>query len=247
MKQAREEYKQLIEKLYTQKTTYRETKMCVFNAKKGKDYNGKLMIVGRAVNDWGDKTKYIIKDSDNQKAEFVESVLDYLETDTKNLKERMIVSKDEKYNPNKSAFTRLKRSLTAAFIPCQKSEANCNIVLSNLYKVSPTSGGNPSTILKSLQFEHSFNILKMEIEHYKPEVIIFLTSYQDQLWAKPFLDRLHVTNILQKPIGFVEFAGVYNNIKIVVGQHPQGRNENIHLKNILDALALVTQSQSEIK
>lgn len=240
MKQGRSEYQHLIQKLYTHKSDYPETSMCIFNAKRGTKYANKLMVIGRSVNDWGDKTKNIIKHSDTQKDEFIDSVLDYLETETNNLKELMIVPKGEKYNPNSSAFTRLKRSLAASLIPCQKSEANCNIVWSNLYKASPTIGGNPSEKLKRLQFENCVNILKMELDHHQPETVIFLTSYKKQWWAKPFLDRLQVVNLLTQPIGFVEFAGVYKNMKFVVGQHPQGKNEQIHLKNILEALALIS-------
>jgi hypothetical protein len=237
MKQAREEYKQLIEKLYTQKTTYRETKMCVFNAKKGKDYNGKLMIVGRAVNGWGDPTKYIDKNA-AQNLVFVESVLDYLENNTTNY----IEENTPTYNHNNSAFTRLKRELAARIVQCKKSEANHSIVWSNIYKVSPHDKGNPSPKLMELQLPHCINILKMEIEYYQPEVIIFLTSYKKKwLWAaKNVIAPLGITNILPAPIGEVEIAGTYNGKKVVVGQHPQGKNEAIHLKNILDVLALIS-------
>ena len=238
MKQARDEYRKLIEKLYTSKRDYPESNVCIFNAKRGRHYANKLMVVGRAVNGWGDPTKNIIKQENEDPSAFTESILDYLEAQTMNYKEQM-VAPSEGYNNNNSAFTRLKRSIAAKLIPCQKSEANCNIVWSNLYKVSPSRNGNPSGKLIKLQFDSCVNILKMEIEHYKPEIIIFLTSYQKQWWAKPFLDRLQVKNILPKPIGFVEFAGVYNNSKVVVGQHPQGKNETIHLNNIIEALSLI--------
>ncbi|MCF8450207.1 MAG: hypothetical protein K9G49_10095 [Taibaiella sp.] len=239
MKQAREEYKQLIQKLYTNKTVYRETKMCLFNSKKGKDYNGKLMIIGRAVNGWGDPTKNIDKKAAHNPV-FIDSVLDYLEKATGNFKEQMIAP-DEGYSHNSSAFTRLKRSIAHKLIPCPKSEANCNIVWSNLYKVSPSDKGNPSPKLMELQLPHCINILKMEIEYYQPEVIIFLTSYRNKWWwGKEVIAPLGITNILPAPLGLVEIAGTYNGKKVVVGQHPQGKNEAIHLKNILEALALIS-------
>ena len=239
MKQARGEYSQLIQKLYTCKEEYPESSMCIFNAKRGRQYANKLMVVGRAVNGWGDPTKNIVKQNNEEQPAFTESVLDYLETETTNFKEQMVAT-SKGYNHNTSAFTRLKRSIAAKLITCNKSEANCNIVWSNLYKVSPHDRGNPSDKLKKLQFDSCLSILKMEIEHYKPETIIFLTSYQKQRWAKPFLDRLEMVNMLQKPIGFVEFAGLYNSSKVVVGQHPQGKNETIHLNNIIEALSLIS-------
>lgn len=242
------EYEKMLDKLFGSAAQYPEKDMVLHTAAKGHSYS-ELMVIGRAVNGWDVELNSL---NSSNKSDLIEEVTATLRDENwmGNLKwvtDRW-ASNDGNYNTKRSAFWRLVNELAYDFSDDTTNNLYFDsVVWSNLYKVVPNGGGNPSAKLRNIVFESCLNILREEIAYFKPKYIVFLTGYQKQWWAKPFLDSLQVTNVLQKPIGFVEFAGVYNNITIVVGQHPQGKNGDVHLKNILDALALVTQSQSEIK
>ena len=113
-----------------------------------------------------------------------------------------------------------------------------HICWTNLYKIAP-DGGNPSSRLMGVQFERCVDVLRMEIELSKAQNIIFLTGH---VWAKPFLDRLGVSNQLQ-PSGyqFVEFASFTRGSNYVVGHHPQGKPEQRQCDEILRALTSLIQ------
>ena len=231
MQEILNEYELLLNKLSQPESKYPETKLTVVNAKVGKDFDNKLMVIGRAVNGWEEQSSL----TKGFQSEQILCLIDFLKRNTANTLEYF----GGKYNPNKSSFTQVKQMLANHIVGCPKSLSNHSIVWSNLYKVSNFAGGNPSAKLRALQFSNCLNILKLEIELYRPETIVFLTSYKQQLWAKPFLDQLGVTNLLTAPIGLVEFAGMYNGAKVVVGQHPQGKKWDVHFKNIIDALAVI--------
>ncbi len=61
-------YNKLIDTMYSDKESYGEQELSTFTPGVGKDYKNKLMIVGRAVNGWGDIwTKQIINIGIQQK------------------------------------------------------------------------------------------------------------------------------------------------------------------------------------
>jgi hypothetical protein len=95
-------------------------------------------------------------------------------------------------------------------------------------------GGNPSGRLMSLQLELCIDILRLEVELSGAQSVVFLTGYG---WAKPFLEHLGVTNQLDSAgLHFVEFASRKQGVTYVVGQHPQGKPEEAHCDEIINAL-----------
>ncbi len=99
------------------------------------------------------------------------------------IKERWIKT-DEPWHGSSSAFWRVTRALTEKY---HINDWNEHIAYSNLYKVSPKEGGNPSTTLKKLQHETSQKILKTELEMLKPQVIVMQTGLNGNLeWGKDF-------------------------------------------------------------
>ena len=47
----------------------------------------------------------------------------------------------------------------------------------NLYKISPFAGGNPSRSLADAQLDKCIQILKIEVSDWKPRRLLFLTGY----------------------------------------------------------------------
>ena len=61
-----------------------------------------------------------------------------------------------------------------------------NIVRTNLFKIIPLSGGNPSCYLRNAQAELSIEIFKAEIEFYKPTHILIIDGKDQLSWVKDY-------------------------------------------------------------
>jgi hypothetical protein len=220
-------YKNLVDKIYLDKNSYKEEELTLFTSGIGKEYDKTLMIIGRAVNGW---RIYLNKIDDQYKTSSLESVKKRFGTDDLQWVIDCWGNNEESYNTRKSAFWRLSKRLSDELIENNDLVIN-KIVWSNLYKISKDSGGNPSGPLKKVQFEECKKILKLEIELFKPKIAIFLTSYN---WSKWFLDDSDYKKIdIKTPNTFVEYIGKIGNTLIIVGQHPQGKPEKKQSDEIL--------------
>ena len=199
--------------------------MTVFSASAGTDYNGKIMVVGRAVNGWN---HYLNPSSEASIRKCISSVQNALETENLNWVKAHWGSRD-KYNTRKSAFWRLAKSISATANPDSAFHTD-SIAWTNLYKAAKEEGGNPSGRLMNTQFQFCKRILDAEIDYFKPTHIIFLTGLA---WARPFLTTA-TQNAPNPSWDYVEQVGIYQSCKYIVGQHPQGKNEELHLEEIVE-------------
>jgi hypothetical protein len=226
-------YKQLVEQIYIDKDLYKEVELTLWPSRLGKAYNNKVMIVGRASNGGNiylDKNNLINKsDAMNELNKDYSKGLQWVYDLWGNNEYNSKYSTD--YNTKKSAFWRLSKMLADKIIEADDFVID-KIAYSNLYKVSNYHEGNPSNKLLDVQFEICKKILQKEIELYKPEVIVFLTSWE---WAKWFLEDLK--NLKKKTkTQYVEFVGKLNNSTIIVAQHPQGKPEIEQFEEIIKEL-----------
>ncbi|MBI1249132.1 hypothetical protein GC197_14975 [bacterium] len=131
------------------------------------------------------------------------------------------------YNTAKSQFWRVIRRVVLNLEFGQNSQTSWanQVAWTNLYKVSPHGGGNPSSALCSLQWKHCEKILRHEITTWKPRRILFLAGYD---WANNFCKALGIHGSELKETRFVQFTGIHSetNAKVVVGPHPQGKRVN---------------------
>jgi hypothetical protein len=133
----------------------------------------------------------------------------------------------KKYNPNRSAFWRVVKSIVDVLeiADVEKDIWSSHIVWSNLYKLAPEKGGNPSESFCKKQFSGCLSLLKYEFEHYLPKRLLFLTGLN---WAEPFLKGLSYNQIKNKP-GLVKQIGKIqlesHIIDCVIASHPQGKPE----------------------
>ena len=203
-------YADLLEILKNSK--WKNSELHFFHAQTVKNSSPEIMIIGRAVNDWQpftpENTSEFSFDS-KWSADFYSNFGDG-------------------YTPNRSAFWRTARQITATFTNSDYDSCIPHLVYSNLYKIA-TSCSNPPNDLQILQRKICFDILKIEIKQYRPRQIIFLT---DLNWCEPFIEEYYKTGFFTKKqlsnnIKHIKTCGFIPEIsaKYFVLPHPQCKPE----------------------
>lgn len=228
-------YRNLLDSLEKSDYRNRSQNLCCFSAQKGNLYNNKLMVVGRAVNDWNNTFQLEGIQSDSLLEELFPSSsvhncpLEWVESSW---------GTSEGYNTKKSAFWRVVNKISKSVNQLEDNEPWASkIVWSNLFKVAPSGGGNPSDSLCVSQFNACNELLKVEIEEFRPKYIVFLTG---QDWFDGFLsENISLDSIAGAKWvdaqGLLELNGSVS--KFVVAKHPQGKPESELLNEIVNALA----------
>ena len=188
-------FRDLLHTLANTNGNWRSTPLTGFSCLRGDLYNNGLLIVGRAVNGWASTwTTDELRDETK-----VDALVEELYPTTSPTECPMMwVSdcwgkNDDNYNTKKSAFWRVGRAVVSdlsgeCFDNCRWPSS---ISWSNLYKVSPGSGGNPSEPLADAQLAQCKKILEEEIIWLNPSQILFLTGWG---WAQWFLPDLQFAN-----------------------------------------------------
>jgi len=115
------------------------------------------------------------------------------------------------------------------------------IVWSNLYKVAPTMGGNPDEKLKALQLGVCKELLKTEIEEFKPTHILFVTGYSG--WFENFNNLMGEEILFDRKAeynNYVEASGTWylsdgKCASIVVAVRPERRNKDGYVEAVVSA------------
>jgi hypothetical protein len=143
------------------------------------------------------------------------------------------------YNTATSAFWRVIRSVTHALNVADTTQPDwpSYLIWSDLYKVSPAKGGNPTSGQIKLQHDYCVRMLEEEIRQWAPRRILFLTGVD---WAKPFFAGIGLRNGNELS-GLVSYAGRADFGKgvasLVVAPHPQGKPEGQIVAEVEKAFA----------
>ena len=200
-----------------------------FCAQWGESYQqGGIMFMGRAVNDWkaqGDRnTEGMFTEGSSNQIFMCDDQVKWVET--------------ERYD-KKSAFWRVVKSIAQMFSNDEQGWFK-HIVWSNLYKVSPTGGGNPSRTLRKNQFEICLEIFKVELEIFKPKFVVMLNGED---WYIRFIECLNG----DKELELIKSKS-WNNDKFMVkvykigdtyfigSVHPQCKPEAEHVEVIMEMI-----------
>lgn len=233
----------------TKNSSWQDTALSAFLGTSGTAYQNELLIVGRAIN--GNEVTWKARQMQDEakRQEVVEKAAHHW--DDRRLDwvlkywKQISVCKDcnESYSGRKpqcpkcrgTQTKRLYCTRTSAFwrvirhvirnIPFPKSlwdEWPNQVAWTNLYKISPSSGGNPTTSLRQVQHPYCEQVLLREIETWQPRRILFLSGYD---WMKHFCEGLGIEGEKTEDAKFVQFTGTLasNGAKVVVGPHPQDR------------------------
>ena len=206
--------------------------ICTFAIQWGKDYpiekNKGFLFVGKAVNGWVTKDQNVDTLFDEQNQDRVFNRDDQIKW-VENLS-----GNTNGYNTRKSAFWRLVKTVAVSHYG---HDWYRHIAWTNLYKVAPWEGGNPSESLKHKQQKHCIELLKTEIDIMAPEFVIMLTSG----WEEPFIEELkkgkQYNYITERKWGkYKSILIVIDGVKYIISQHPQGKVEGEHMAAINDLI-----------
>lgn len=198
------------------------------------DANIKLMVIGRCLNGW--ETEFQNCKTLNNT---VNSILDQTPKFDDAVNIEGIPYFDEKgiekrYYYSKSSFWRLIKKLSVAYNG--ESEWNEKFVWSNLYKISPRKGGNPSWRFNKKLIPTYVEIIKKEIEMCKPSHIVFITDIN---YLKPyekenmrFDEKLNIREINDPDFKYIVAKGEYCGAKIIVCKRPERRPTDIMVEEI---------------
>lgn len=219
-------FRDLLNKLANEGGRWRSKELTGFAPLTGKLFDHGLLVVGRAVNGWASGWKA----DDLLDVAVQDRIVDELypvRSDSHKCPMSWVSdiwgAKDGNYNTARSAFWRVSHEVIKCLEGTKYDSATwvSKMAYSNLYRVSPYGGGNPSNALADVQLLHCRELLRTEINEVKPQSILFLTGLG---WAQWFLPN----------IGFVEdenrssdceASGFINDARVAVLPHPQGKNE----------------------
>lgn len=250
---AQEKMLELYEKLYLdlnrrKSDTGSMQNLSFFSIMEGKNYkmneNIRLLLIGRAVNGWG------VISADNGRV-FAETALEqykcrHFDSWLKSVNGTLVSNYVDKngieklYHPGpffeyaKSVY----ESLNGKFCDPVWLE---HIAWTNLYKISPSEGGNPYGELKDIQKSTCVEILRNDIELLKPTHMLCMTGYNE--WFDGFEEifqdvKYYGKNILRgkdRNNVYVEAVGRYQDTKVVVTCRPEFRPRDVFVEAVCKA------------
>ena len=138
---------------------------------------------------------------------------------------------------SRSAFWRVIRRVSLQIVEgATEGDWPTHLVWSNLYKVSPSAGGNPGATLRNAQRGGCRELLELELRTFRPKRVLFLTGWNwaEELLCTPrepqepadtFVDRVWDQSL--DPESGLAIS------RFVVAQHPQGKNEDDWVCDVL--------------
>lgn len=201
------------------------TEITGFLAMEGQAYDRGLMVVGRAVNGWTEGITPSQLGAPAASERYARLVQESVSGN--GMCPMRWVTKswgvDEDYNTNRSAFWRCIRRVVGEIGIADVKDAGwpSHLVWSNLYKVSPACGGNPSNVLCEIQIPGCIELLTLEFRTYRPSRVLFLTGIN---WADPFLKKAAELQECER-FKYVKCVGNMYGARCVIAVHPQGKPE----------------------
>lgn len=208
-----------------------------FLALEGARYDRELMVVGRAVNKWLEAISPRLLANETERRSFLAGLeaVSYPPDTCPMAWVHDQWGTSDLYNTRRSAFWRVSKRVLEGVTQSLSEVWSSHLVWSNLYKIAPAAGGNPDGSLQQAQFEGCVELLKVELDRYRPRRLLFLTGLN---WARPFLSSLGF-----EPFGedldrrFVEAVGATGETRWVIAQHPMGKNEDVWVREVIEAFA----------
>ena len=213
-------------------------------AGKGTRYTGKLMVVGRAGNGWGEGIALSDLAVPEERKRYAQEVFDEFHPSDGVCPMQWLVNAWNRrgyWNARTRSFWGVISKVVERLDIVEEEDFDetwaSHIVWSNLYKVAPVKGGNPSERLCNEQLDGCKKLLDYEIRTYKPERLLFITerntvSKPDYFWADDFLPDDDDNDIQwDDDKGFVQASG-YRTLapdmltRVVVAKRPEFRKED---------------------
>ena len=188
----------------------------LFKYRHGKLYKNGLMICGRAVNG---------VDSSYKNSTIEKNLADLFTRVNTSLNDIDWIDSSQ------SRFFNLAKHV-ALNILCYKNNWYDYIMWTNLMKIAPSNGGNPSDKDWRIQKEACKQLFKMELDYFKPDNLLLITDFN---WADEFLQYLGIDSYISmdtKGNHMVKGHYIYRNTNIILGNRPEYRKENRYVSEI---------------
>lgn len=222
-------------------------RLTLFAGRRGSRYGGGLMVVGRAVNGW---TNTLRPGDLADHARVGSLIAKELEASMPEREPMRWVSdlwgNRDGYNAARSAFWRVIRHVahdlrvTVAEDGAERPLWSSALAWSNLYRLAPHGGGNPSAALARSQRATCQEILEREVREWQPQRLLFLTGLG---WLAPF-DSMLDGQLHRTPDALVQARGVWNGVPVVVARHPQGKPQREMVAAIVEAFGRAAADRS---
>ena len=257
----REEYSKLFEDFYGkyrfQGKQIGMEDMCHFVSMKGIKFdspinNVKLMIIGRATNDWGklDCSNSLEFGMDAEKKYYSKGFEWVCDVDKDGNNRLCSVNNDGSvYYLNSSAFWRTSENIWMKLTGVKEYRWIDYIAWSNLYKIAP-KGANPTTTMCKRQYDACKQILQKEIEEYRPSHILMITGvnwWKDENqcnFAKDLFSEIHYKGIHSKNKDIVveataEYRHENTKIPVVVTCRPERCSNKVFIESVINAYSIL--------
>lgn len=209
--------------------------LAVSMARTGRAFSGELMLVGRALNGgWIEITQRECSQDETidrkLKELFALSVPTAERCPMKWVTESWSRTEEKEYSTGRSPFWRCAKgvALGLGLSSEQATDWPSHLVWTNLYKISPSDGGNPFGKLGQMILSECVSQLHAEIAARNPKRVLYLTGLD---W-KPFLQTGSFAETTTK---HVRAIGKAHDRTSVVATHPQGKNETDWVAEVLEA------------
>jgi len=210
----------------------------------GHEYTGELMVIGRAVNGWSDEVVRALLRSDDGVSHVAARARQEAEG-TGRCPMRWVSDSaggGSEYNTNRSAFWRVARRVGAGLdvLDAGHDSWPSAIAWSNLYKLAPHSGRNPSNAACEAQWPPVARLLAKEVEELAPRRVLVMAG---KSWAEDFAIELGLS--VQWDVGCDDantpVAGTADALgaRWVVAAHPERKGD----QPIIDAVISAFESQ----
>lgn len=217
-----------------------------FAGMKGRQYDRqdrlRMMLVGRSTNGWQSASAGLDSKSFGKRMEdiFLDrncTSFDWIHTDPSR---PGVFTNGEEYSLGRSDFwnytgelwRQLNERLNKPIVDLSKYDYRWFefIAWTNLYKVTE-QGKTPGLRMTRLQLPECMEILKEEIDTWKPNLILIES---DADWFSGFSPLFSSIEIVRNPI--VKVAARYNNAPVLVTIRPERQNREKFVSNILEVL-----------
>ncbi len=223
---------------------------CAFMSMIGQRATGEFMLIGRAMNGCHDayKLPHTEIGDERARAKRLDTIVNFSngtvrcpmlwvtdswnDTDPKN------------YNTRKSSFWEVPRRVLESLGLASQTETDLSwpslMVWSNLYKLSPACGRNPSAKLGLAQRPKCIELLREEIKTVRPKRMLLLTGLD---WAEEFIGELGISSPDQtsaKPevhAARLSFHDASPDCRVVIAPHPERKAREPMVNAIVEAFS----------
>ena len=180
----------------------------------------RVLLVGRATNQWGEHGL----DLSGARA-------------YSDLSQGQHFVNDDTYARRSRFWATARAVLESLGVAAHTDETHANgwmqsLAWTNLFKVAPMAGWNPSVAVRGAVREHCIALLRLELEALRPDLVLALTGAD---WLAEFASGL---SLPLRPTGgrFVDGVAQLAGTTWVVARHPMGKPVKPYLEELMSVL-----------